>query len=198
MHTPHTIQVWGIVAFILVRSFHNLLTDKRKPTPHFLFIIITAIGVETDKDQTNTMKKLLLLLVVSLAVCSCATLKNTSTHRVVSVNQPVTSPVIADLEISDEKIVYAMTPSIAVRNGGEQNVINTAVKEALYANGNADVMVGLEYQIKYSPLKKIMSIVITGYPAKYKNFRNLEESQWLDNDKFVIVEPVRRGKFGKR
>lgn len=43
-----------------------------------------------------------------------------------------------------------------------------------------------------------MSIVITGYPAKYKNFRNLEESQWLDNDKFVIVEPVRRGKFGKR
>ena len=26
----HTIQVWGIVAFVLVGSFHNLLTDKRK------------------------------------------------------------------------------------------------------------------------------------------------------------------------
>ena len=23
-YQPHTIQVWGIVAFILVRSFHNL------------------------------------------------------------------------------------------------------------------------------------------------------------------------------
>lgn len=144
------------------------------------------------------MRKLLLLLVVSLAVCSCSTLKNTSTHRVVNVTQPITSPVIADLEISDTKIVYAMTPSNIVRRGGEQNVVNTAVKEALYSNGNADVMIGLEYQIKYSPTRKIKSIVITGYPAKYKNFRNLEESQWLDNEKFVIVEPKRGGKSGKR
>lgn len=34
----HT-QVWGIVSFILLRVFHNLHIDKRKTTPHFLFII---------------------------------------------------------------------------------------------------------------------------------------------------------------
>ena len=33
------IQVWGIVSFITVRSFHNLRLDKRKSSPHFLFII---------------------------------------------------------------------------------------------------------------------------------------------------------------
>ena len=37
VRTPHTIQVWGIVSFILLRSFHNLLFDKRESTPHFLF-----------------------------------------------------------------------------------------------------------------------------------------------------------------
>ena len=29
LYIPHTIQVWGIVAFILVRSFHNLLLNER-------------------------------------------------------------------------------------------------------------------------------------------------------------------------
>ena len=35
---PHTIQVWGIVSFITVRSFHNLRLNKRESSPHFLFI----------------------------------------------------------------------------------------------------------------------------------------------------------------
>ncbi|MBE6198517.1 MAG: radical SAM protein, partial [Rikenellaceae bacterium] len=36
--TPHTIQVWGIVSFILLRVFHNLLRDKRNRLHTFFFI----------------------------------------------------------------------------------------------------------------------------------------------------------------
>ena len=36
----------ALYSFITVRSFHNLLTNKRKSTPHFLFYIINRVGVE--------------------------------------------------------------------------------------------------------------------------------------------------------
>ena len=43
---PHTIQVWGIVSFVLVQVFHNLQVDIRKATPHFLFYNYFHLGVE--------------------------------------------------------------------------------------------------------------------------------------------------------
>ena len=39
VHIPHTIQVWGLVSFIRLGFCQNLLSDKRKSTPHFLFDI---------------------------------------------------------------------------------------------------------------------------------------------------------------
>lgn len=63
-------------------------------------------------------------------------------------------------------------PSKTVVMGGYDNVINTAVREALLANGNADVLVALETQIKYDKEGQIESVTVTGYPAKYVNFRN--------------------------
>ena len=41
MQQPHTIQVWGIVRLFQLGSFHNLLADERKITPHFLFYKLT-------------------------------------------------------------------------------------------------------------------------------------------------------------
>ena len=35
---PISIRVWGIVSFIAIGSYHNLLLDKRKSAPHFLFV----------------------------------------------------------------------------------------------------------------------------------------------------------------
>ena len=41
----HTIQAWGIVAFILVRSFHNLQIDKRKINSTLSVYYYHRIGV---------------------------------------------------------------------------------------------------------------------------------------------------------
>ena len=70
-------------------------------------------------------------------------------------------------------------PSKTVVIGGEENIINTAVREALLANGNADVLVGLEKQLKYNDKGEIESITVSGYPAKYVNFRSLQSSTIL-------------------
>ena len=51
MHIPHTVQVWGIVSFILLQVFHNLLTDKRKATPHFLFLQTGILELDAEKKE---------------------------------------------------------------------------------------------------------------------------------------------------
>lgn len=124
------------------------------------------------------MKKSLFILVATCfagcsvtAPTSMAKLTNTATHSKVQVVQP-TVAVLADLEVSPKKISYFFLPSQTVVNGGFENVVNTAVREALIANGNADVLVGLEQQIKYSGDGKVESITVSGYPAKYVNFRS--------------------------
>jgi hypothetical protein len=121
------------------------------------------------------MKKLFFLLLViamSLSACSpVAKLINTSSYNEVTVANPVAA-VFADLEVSTEKITYFMIPSKIVLRGGYNNVVETAVREALLANGNADVLVALEKQIKYGNDGQIESITVTGYPAKYVNFRS--------------------------
>ena len=87
--------------------------------------------------------------------------------------------VLADLDVASEKISYFMIPSKTVIQGGEKNVIKTAVREALIANGNADVLVGLNTQIKYDAKGQPESITVTGYPAKYVNFRSPSDEEIL-------------------
>ncbi len=121
------------------------------------------------------MKKFLILSVLASAMfvsCSVPTkLTNTATHNKINVLDPVTA-VFADLDVSPNKISFFYIPSQTVVSAGPENVINSAIREALIANGNADVLVALEHQIKYSANGSIESITVTGYPAKYINFRS--------------------------
>lgn len=124
------------------------------------------------------MKKIFTLLAVAALFAGCSTtspsmakLTNTASHTKISTVQP-TVAVFADLEVSTTKITYFFLPSQTVQNGGFDNIVNTAVREALIANGNADVLVGLEQQVKYDGNGAVESITISGYPAKYVNFRS--------------------------
>lgn len=135
--------------------------------------------VETINDlTTNTMKKIFTLFTVAVLATSCsmtspsmAKLTNTASHTKVHTVQP-TVAVFADLQVAPNKISYFFLPSQTVKNGGFDNIVNTAVREALIANGNADVLVGLEQQVKYDANGAVESITISGYPAKYVNFRS--------------------------
>ena len=122
------------------------------------------------------MKKVLLSIAcMAMMVTSCTTVRKSATQR--DVTAPVMGAVIADLEVSNQKIVYSYIPTRSVRKGGYDNCVNTAIREALSANGNGDVLVETqEAVVEYKGLisKKIKSITLTGYPAYYKNFKSVD------------------------
>ena len=133
-----------------------------------------------------SMKKFFFILGAIVFVSSCASagaglgivktnnlLKNTAKYASGGAQMYVT-PIMADLEVSPKKIVYHLEVGENIRMGGEENVIASAVKEALDIEGG-DVIVGLEKQLKYNSEGGIQAITITGYPAKYVNFRPCEK-----------------------
>jgi hypothetical protein len=51
------------------------------------------------------------------------------------------------------------------------NVVNNAVTDALKQNGNADVLVHMTYDATLKKRGKVKKVVVSGYPATYKNFK---------------------------
>lgn len=126
------------------------------------------------------MKKYLFLVGVTLMFASCTT--TTKTARTESIPYSMYNANVADLEVG-ERISYTLTPKKSIRRGGEGNCKKAAIQEALIQYGNADLLV--EPQFIMSKRRglfstKITSITVTGRPAKYKNFRSLNDSVWTD------------------
>lgn len=127
------------------------------------------------------MKKIYLILVLALfgiTITSCKTYRQTATS--VSPYNEIITRVAADLEVSPQRISFTYEPLKREWKGGVNNVVKIATAKALQANGNGDVLVGLEYRVKtkitiFGSLK-VEEITVTGFPAKYKNFRNLPDS----------------------
>lgn len=143
------------------------------------------------------MKKYLIITVLASAMfvgCSVPTkLTNTASSNQVNALDPFAA-VFADLKVSPTKISFFYIPSQTVASAGPENVINSAIREALIANGNADVLVALEHQIKYSSNGSIESITVTGYPATYTNFRSPSNEQLHE----YLLEVVKSNNGGKK
>ena len=129
------------------------------------------------------MKKLywFLLVVFVVGLSACKSTRSTATYQdPINTLRTVT---VADLEVAETRISYTYRPSYAVRLGGSQNVIKTAVQEALKAHGSGDILIGLEYTTisrwtVFPFLSPIREITVTGRPAKYVNFHSLPEKIW--------------------
>lgn len=137
------------------------------------------------------MKKILLSAATFVALLSsCSTVvKTASTAETTS---SIENATVADLEVAPERITYRTSPSKAIQRGGLANVKHAAESEALTANGNADVLVEPQYIIEKKKSlfgSKITSVTVTGRPAKYRNFRSLNDSVW-SNPAFRGLQPV--------
>ena len=128
-----------------------------------------------------TMKKIIILTIVSVLFTSCSIITKTATSKLVKTE--IITSVMADLEVSSEKINYYYVPTTAVYRAGVKNTLNNAIREALLANGDADLLVGMEYEVKYVSFllffRTVDHIVVSGYPAKYKNFRTPSDSETI-------------------
>lgn len=124
------------------------------------------------------MKKFFLavaVLATLVGASSCSSIRHSSTT--IPVETKVVSTATAQLAVSQKKISYKFYPSASVRRTGEKAAIKTAVAQALKENGDADVLVAFQYEIKKSTnifgKTKIKYIIVEGYPATYQNISPL-------------------------
>lgn len=93
---------------------------------------------------------------------------------------------MADLNVSTERITYAerVNQNITKLTDAAVEALASREKEVVVANAakanNADVIVAPTINIT-TDVNKNLVIVVTGYPATYKNFRNV-----TDADKWII------------
>lgn len=118
-------------------------------------------------------KSVLAFCAMAAMLCSCTAVKQTASEQ--DVNSQIRSGVYATMDVSNKKISYTLNTTPAIRRGGVQNCVNAAIHEALKQHGDADVLVQTEKAVierKGLFGKKVRSVTVTGYPAKYVNFEN--------------------------
>lgn len=119
------------------------------------------------------MKKILFLslaVAISASLSSCSFISNSDGYTATKapVELTISSRNVVDLEVSPVRVSNTFLTTKAMRDGGLENCKNAAVQDLLKKNGNADVLVAPEYSYD----KDLNSITVSGYPAKYKNFRS--------------------------
>lgn len=116
---------------------------------------------------------------VLLAMSSCSVVQQTATT--LKSDASVRNFTVADLDVSSERIHYTMEPTKAEQRGGLSNIKRAAESKALKENGNSDVLVDPEFIIEQKRNffgTKVSKITVSGHPAKYKNYRSLEDTVW--------------------
>lgn len=130
------------------------------------------------------MKKIILLAAVAAICCSCGTTKiSKSVVRsapFIDLEGTVSSTVtLADLNVGEKHVsgTWSITPADRETNIGydKSAVQKIAVANALDAS-DADILVAPKWSITYEK-GRIVEVVVTGYPAKYGNFRTKPEPE---------------------
>jgi len=147
------------------------------------------------------MKKILILLSCAIALSSCAI--QTSVVRQASLESYVLeTPTVADLSVSPTRVTYLYTPTgPESRSLKLEQLIDNAIYKCT-TKEDADVLANVSYYISAKKGlfgKKVKSIRVTGYPAKYMNFRaaddnevehisTLRESEQVSNGKILVTK----------
>lgn len=119
------------------------------------------------------MKKFIFVaaLVAALSMSSCSTISHTASTE--AVDTEILNRTTADLKVSDQRISYTFTPNATYRRAGLKSMKAAAVKKALELNGNADVLVAPEFEIKKTRgfwSTRVKYITVTGHPGNYQKF----------------------------
>ena len=109
---------------------------------------------------------LVLSVIVSASVlASCSSLKTRTAHTKDIQGPVVHTPVLADLDVQESKATATVSASAGNSIDATKNL---AIAEVLKAT-NADLLVEPTFDVQKKNGKNI--VTVTGFPAKYKNFR---------------------------
>ncbi len=141
------------------------------------------------------MKKIFIFsyLLVALVFSSCS--KKTYSYAETRTVEPTQSVnvvlVVAELEVSQERITYAERLSVKANSlsNSEFNALVEQEKVQVINNATtaheADLIVAPVVSVQ-TDVKNNLIISVSGYPAKYKNYRNAtQEDQWFFGNKSI-------------
>lgn len=120
-------------------------------------------------------KYILSIVLLILAMSSCRSIKFQDSKTVDIANNIYQYPTVANLEVQSEKIVSSITfkrpwyrNSVSKSNLEmfKGQVVADAVK-----NAAADILLEPQFVIEQGDKKLSIKLTLSGYPAKYKNFR---------------------------
>ena len=132
------------------------------------------------------MKNLIGILASSIVFFSCSSVQKTSTAKSMNIYGMgvMHIPVLADLEVSETKITGTKT-------GSSTSSLDELKAEAIAAalkTSNADVLIEPAFQIETD--RSRITVVVTGRPATYKNFRKMELSDTLLIQAGILQKPL--------
>ncbi len=173
----------GTVAYFIPMAFQSL-TAKISFRLHAFLFVFCHIGVGWRKTKLK-MKKLSTILAVAIFATSCAMQQTPppnvehayyeSSVRILEPEQSMLlSPVMADLEVSNYKVIHTEKEAFAEIRITDAVIANMAefkkiaLSRAAKAH-NADVLVGTIIDV--ATVNKRLEITVSGYPAYYRNFR---------------------------
>ena len=172
----------------LLRSFHNLLLNERKRLHTFLYTNSSHMESVGTQNTVCYEKAMFSFVVLAMTLASCSTSQfyvtelidyMESSARVLEAEHTLLStPLIADVEVSDKKITYTekeMFANLEVNNkriDEMPELKKIALSRAAQAH-NADILVGTTIDVVTKDDR--LEITVTGYPARYVKFRNVSE-----------------------
>ena len=143
-------------------------------------------------------KKTLIASLLAITFTSCSTtMEQTATQR--QITCPIISASVADLEVSEKKVTCTFTPTKELQSAGEEHCINAAIQEALKPSGG-DVLVETHQAIITKRgffSKKVTSVTVSGYPAKYKNFHPVNSQEVFSAFKAGVLNETGDSKGAK-
>ena len=146
------------------------------------------------------MKKIFMILAAAAMMASCTITKHSA--KTVDVANPIVTTTVASLEVESTPISYEYVPSKQDRKAlTMKELLGNAQYLALKEHKKGDVLVQVSYSItakRICGFTKVKKILVTGYPAKYKNFRtptkedreNIEVFYGVDTK---VIEPAQTG-----
>lgn len=120
------------------------------------------------------MKKIIFILMAASLLCACSTTLKVRSSRTSVVPAAVSlSPMTSDLVVSETKAegTFSVPKKKLVRT--KRAMEQEAVAAAL-APTKSDVLVNPTYTYTYKG-KWLMAVSVSGYPAKYANFRKVND-----------------------
>lgn len=127
--------------------------------------------------------RLFLALGLTLALSSCSTI--THTVQTAPVNTEVYSLTVADMDVSEQKQTATAEWKWNPFNMLSLKGVKDDATAKLLAGADADVLVDPQFTVERRGLFRGGSVTVAGFPATYKNFRNMTEE---DARKIATVE----------